>query len=126
VALGYSNTYRLYVKEVDADGDYSPETVYKSVAVVPCLPLSGSTVTTLYPTIQWSPVTRYKSTYYTVQVSLNGTTWGTWVTGLSTNTYTTTTKLTAATTYYWRILYTNSLGNTAYFPSTGSFNFITP
>lgn len=126
-ALLDDKTYYFYVREYDANGDYSANGT-RSIIVKPVYPYAGQTAVSRNPTLFWRALaSKGRSQSYFVQYSLNGSTWNAInSTGITVTTLAVTgITLPANTLIYWRVGYTNTLGNTAYWPSSTGSTFTT-
>jgi len=111
--------YTLYVEEQDAGGEWSTYGS-RTERVTQLIPYNGQTSVPRKPVMQWRSA--LGALDYTIQVSMNGTTWANFIT-VSGTSYTVTTALSSLTKYYWRIR--NNGKVTTYTPSSGSYYFTT-
>ncbi len=79
---------------------------------VPTSPADGATDVVLTPTLNWNPAS-FADTY-TVQLSLDSTFTAVFFDSTQAGTSLTLDSLTAVTTYYWRVLASNGVGNSAF------------
>jgi CSLREA domain-containing protein len=128
--LSPATTYYWHVRAFNTLGQSSAWSIVRSVRIkfagpVLNLPASGSTVGSLMPTFTWDAV--IGATDYTIQVSKNSS-FSPWVINKTAvlPTYTHTSNLAAATTYYWRVRVNKP--TTTYGPGDWSavFTFTTP
>ena len=120
-------TYYWRVRSFNTAGDYSAWSLVRSVRIkfdapTLLLPANTSTIGSLLPTFTWS--TASGATSYTLQVSKVNTFASLVIfKTIAAPTYTATTSLTAATTYYWRVKVNGPCGPSAW---SVTFSFTTP